>query len=59
MSFIRPARGPGGGGTPVIGELTASGLVEAEAPAPLRELRRDVLTEADAEHYDCLVGECF
>ncbi|MET7501557.1 hypothetical protein [Streptomyces microflavus] len=42
-----------------LSELTASGLVEAEDLAPLRELRRDVLTEADAEHYDYLVSEYF
>ncbi|MEU1220402.1 hypothetical protein [Streptomyces microflavus] len=42
-----------------LSELTASGLVEAEDLAPLRELRRDVLTKADAEHYDYLVSEYF
>ncbi|MFF3094061.1 hypothetical protein [Streptomyces cyaneofuscatus] len=42
-----------------LSELTASGLVEAEDLAPLRELRRDLLTEPDAEHYDYLVGEYF
>lgn len=40
-----------------LSELTASGLVEAEDLASLRELRRDLLTEPDAEHYDYLVGE--
>ncbi|MFE1472612.1 hypothetical protein ACFW6N_02050 [Streptomyces cyaneofuscatus] len=42
-----------------LSELTASGLVEADDLAPLRELRRDLLTEPDAEHYDYLVGEYF
>ncbi|MFJ5734876.1 hypothetical protein [Streptomyces microflavus] len=40
-----------------LSELTASGLVEAKELGPLGELRRDVLTEADTDHHDHLVGE--
>ncbi|MFE7046756.1 hypothetical protein ACFVAM_00060 [Streptomyces californicus] len=42
-----------------LSELTASGLVEAEDVVALRELRRDLLTEPDAEHYDYLASEYF
>ncbi|MFD4342389.1 hypothetical protein ACFWPP_35010 [Streptomyces anulatus] len=42
-----------------LSELTASGLVEAEDLVALRDLRRDLLTESDAEHYDYLASEYF
>ncbi|MGA6172480.1 hypothetical protein ACPEIF_19800 [Streptomyces sp. NPDC012600] len=42
-----------------LSELTASGLVEAEDLVALRELRRDLLSDSDAEHFDYLAGEYF
>ncbi|MFI1187338.1 hypothetical protein [Streptomyces californicus] len=42
-----------------LSELTASDLIEAEDLVALRELRRDLLTEPDAEHYDYLISEFF
>ncbi|CAO0833613.1 hypothetical protein GCM10010298_07120 [Streptomyces microflavus] len=54
---VEPERGCRESELNALSELTASGLVEAEDLASLRELRRDLLTEPDAEHYDYLVGE--
>ncbi|MFF5773928.1 hypothetical protein ACFY8V_12240 [Streptomyces californicus] len=42
-----------------LSALTASGLVEADDLVSLRELRRDLLTEPDTEHYDYLASEYF